>query len=224
MEKIPWYQSAIVRQQVVMILVGLAGVLKLTTDIDIDATVTALFAAVAAVVPVWTLITRLTKPHPPLTDGAALKEDAVQKQLTAQASRQGGFVRGAMIGVLLAFGSITALSVTLAGCETIGVPAAKTFNERLAVGYVGVTSVRESALVYFQAELAQAAALPAEERAAREQVLRKDAENVQQQADNAREALDIARTLKELDLRSAEARLTSAIQILEALQAYLEDR
>lgn len=225
MEKIPWYESAIVRQQVIMIVVGLAGVLKLATDIDIDATVTAVFAGIAAVMPVWTMITRLTKAHPPLTDAAALREDAVQKELTAKAAgRQGGFVRAGMLGVLLALGSITVLSVTTAGCETIGVPAAKTFNERLAVGYVSVTAVRDSATTYFSAELAAAAALPDEQRAAREQAIRKDAENVQAQADNAREALDIARTLKDLDVRSAETRLTAAIQILEALQTYLGGR
>lgn len=224
MEKIPWYQSAIVRQQIVMILVGLFGVLGISTDIDIAATVTAVFAGISVLVPVWTLITRLTKANPPLTDVAARHEEDVQRELSAVAKKQGGFVRPCLLGLLLAVGWGVAFVATVPGCTTIGVPKAETFNERLAVGYAGVTAVREGAVTYFGAELAKAAALPEEQRAAREAAVKHDAMNVQAQADNVREALDIARTMKDLDVKSAEARLTSAIQILNALQTYLEGR
>ena len=38
---IPWYKSAIVRQQIVAFIVAGLGLLKITTDVDIDATVAA---------------------------------------------------------------------------------------------------------------------------------------------------------------------------------------
>lgn len=90
---IPWYQSAIVRQQIVMIIVGIVGVLGVATDIDIDATVGAIFAAIAAIVPVWTLITRMVKPTPPITETAAAKtaemrETAAVKAETALRDKQ----------------------------------------------------------------------------------------------------------------------------------------
>ena len=71
--RIPWYQSAIIRQQIVALIVAVLGLLGVTTDIDWSATVTAVFAGIAAVVPIWTIVTRLVKPAPPITDAAATK-------------------------------------------------------------------------------------------------------------------------------------------------------
>lgn len=227
MEKIPWYESAIVRQQIVMILVGLVGMFKITTDVDIDATVGAILAGVAALVPVWTLATRLLKANPPITDTAVANEVRVQNELAVSKEEpphvggEAGFIRVSMLGLLLAFGAVTAVAVA-PGCAVIGVPQPKTFNEKLAVGYVSVSGVRDAATAYFTAELREAAAMPdAEARRLREQAIKKDAMNVQEQADNAREALDIARTMKDLNLKDAEARLASAVQIITALQTYL---
>jgi hypothetical protein len=78
----------------------------------------------------------------------------------------------------------------------------------LAVGYVSVTTVRESALTLLRAEA----------------ITVEDAENVQAQADNARAALDIARGLRSVDFEAADQRLASALVILEALQRYLDGR
>lgn len=64
---IPWYQSAIIRQQLVALIVSVLGLLGIATEIDWSATVGAVFAAVAAIVPVWTIVTRLLKPAPPIT-------------------------------------------------------------------------------------------------------------------------------------------------------------
>jgi hypothetical protein len=101
MEQIPWYQSAIIRQQIIALVAAIVGLLGLTSEIDVSGTVTAVLAGIAAVVPVWTIITRLTKAHPPLTDGAAQKEDAVQAKL-----KQGGFAR---IGLMLALVAVSGL-------------------------------------------------------------------------------------------------------------------
>lgn len=106
METIPWYKSAVIRQQVVMLIVGIFGLFKITTDLDVDATVTAVFADIAVLVPVWTILTRLFKAHPPLTDTAAMKEEDVQKQLKSQK----GFIK--IQAVLLLLG----VSVALAAC------------------------------------------------------------------------------------------------------------
>lgn len=230
MEKIPWYQSAIVRQQIVMILVGLVGVFKISTDVDIDATVTAVLAGIAAVVPVFTLVARLIKANPPLTDTAAANEVRVQEELVAAKatevpagpSNEAGFVRASMLALLFTFGVVATVVIT-PGCAAIGVPQPKTFDQKLAYGYASVASTRDAATVYFRGELASAAALPdAEQRRVKEAAIKKDAINVQEQADNARDALDIARSMKDLDMQSADARLASALQILVALQQYLE--
>lgn len=123
---------------------------------------------------------------------------------------------------------ILALSVTLGmlqGCATLGVPAAKTFEERLAVGYATVTSVREAALTFLRdkADDAQNEEDPAKRDALLKQAS-DDAQNIQDQADEARRALDISRSLKGVDFKAADARLASTLQVLSALQTYLEGR
>ena len=73
-DTIPWYSSSIVRQQIVMIIVGAIGLFGVTTDLDVDATVGAVLAGVAAIIPVWTLLSRLFQPTPPITETAVKKE------------------------------------------------------------------------------------------------------------------------------------------------------
>lgn len=69
---LPWYESAIIRQQVVQmanaffILLGIS-----TSTLNVDGTVGAVFGAISAATAVWTLITRLRKPTPPITYEAA---------------------------------------------------------------------------------------------------------------------------------------------------------
>lgn len=204
MNQIPWYQSAIIRQQVVMLVVGLLGLLNIATDIDIDATVTAVFAGIAALVPMWTIITRLFKPTPPITTTAVLMTEARE---SAQASKEGGFIRAGMLGLILAVSAIPVLA-TLPGCTFLGIPQATTFNERLAVGYATVTGIRDTAATLLTAG----------------QISKEDAVNIQAQADNARAALDVTRSLAGINVTAAEERLASTLRILEALQTYLESR
>jgi len=94
----------------------------------------------------------------------------------------------------------------LNACTAFGVRSPETFNERLAVGYVTVTTVRTTALSLLQSR----------------QISVEDAENVQAQADNARAGLDIAVTLSGTDVTAAENRLAVSLTVLSALQSYLQ--
>lgn len=123
MESIPWYKSAILRQQVVQLLSAATLILGIKTDtINLDETVAMLFGGVAAVVAVWTFITRLRKPAPNLTATAA----ATEARLVAEGKippKQGGFFRpGAAVlaFVLAAFVALVCSSVS--GC--VGTQAA----------------------------------------------------------------------------------------------------
>jgi hypothetical protein len=79
METLPWWQSAIVRQQIVQIVVAAAALLGFNLgDFDVDATVVSIFAGITGVIGVWTLITRLVKPTPPITETAAVKTEAMK--------------------------------------------------------------------------------------------------------------------------------------------------
>ena len=94
------------------------------------------------------------------------------------------------------------IALAVVGCASLGVPTPKTFNERLAAGYSSVTSVRTSATVLLNGRVISSA----------------DAENVQEQADVARDGLDVARGLTGIN---AEDKLTSALAVLQAARAYL---
>lgn len=110
--KLPWYQSAIVRQQIVQIVVAATALFGVNLgDFDVDATLVSIFAGIAGVVGVWTLLTRLFKPAPPMTDTAAAK--AIDRQVKL---RQGGFFRASLL-VCLALASCAAL-VVLPGCAS----------------------------------------------------------------------------------------------------------
>lgn len=98
------------------------------------------------------------------------------------------------------------LLVLLSGCAALGLPQAQSFNERLAVSYGSVASVRSAATTALRAQ----------------RISVEDAVNIQAQADNARAGLDVARGLAGTDLAAAETRLEAAQVILEALQRYLE--
>ena len=99
------------------------------------------------------------------------------------------------------------LLLTLAAaCAQLGLPTPQTFSERLAVGYVAVTAIRDSATKLLVAKKISA----------------DDAQNVQNQADNARAGLDIARKLADVD--AANAKLASVQAALVGLQSYLAAR
>ena len=108
----------------------------------------------------------------------------------------GQFLVVAVTGLLLA---------AVVGCAQLGVPAPQTFNQNLAVAASVNTEVRQTATTLLQAGKLSVA----------------DAENIQKQANTAREGLDVARSLSGTDLGGATNKLTAATAILQALQAYL---
>lgn len=94
------------------------------------------------------------------------------------------------------------LLLLLAGCAALGVPTPKSFNERVAAGYVAAAGLRTSAATLLNGGV----------------ISSKDAENVQKQADVAREGLDVARTLPAAD---AENKLQATLALLNAAKGYL---
>lgn len=93
----------------------------------------------------------------------------------------------------------------LVGCAQLGVPTPDTVNQKIAVATVTVTSVRNTA-----ATLVTAGKISPD-----------DAENVQKQADTAREGLNVARTLGGKDPLAADNKVEAVTVILKALQSYL---
>ena len=94
------------------------------------------------------------------------------------------------------------------GCNTIGVPQAQTFNERVAFAMTTVTGIRETATA-----LLTDGAITVE-----------DAKNIQAQADTAREGIDLAIQVHATDPAVAENRLLAAQVIVDALKAYLRSQ
>lgn len=112
MQSIPWYQSAILRQQVVQILLAGFGLFHVAVGIDLDAWVAAVFTAAGGGVAIWTIITRLVKPAPNLT----AKAEAKEQQLVA-AGKLKGFARPSMLLILAIIGLV---GVMLSGCTGTG--------------------------------------------------------------------------------------------------------
>jgi len=100
------------------------------------------------------------------------------------------------------------LALLLSGCTALGLPQADTFNERLAVGYATVTTVRTTAVTLLNTKKISA----------------EDGQNVLSTTDGARAGLDLARVLAGTNLPAAESKLTAARSILTAVQAYLASR
>lgn len=116
MNTIPWYQSAVLRQQIVQLLIAALALFGVASDdINLDAMVGGLLAGGAGLTALWTIITRVYKPHPPITESAA----QAHRQLLA---KQGGYTRPFMLAMLLALG-LTSLSL-LPGCAGSGTRAA----------------------------------------------------------------------------------------------------
>lgn len=96
----------------------------------------------------------------------------------------------------------------IAGCASVGLPTAETFNQKLAVGYGTVAQIRTTT-----AQLVNAKKLGSA-----------DAQNVQDQADTARKGLDLASELSKSDLAAANSRLVMVTTILQAAQTYLSSK
>lgn len=135
--ELPWYKSQIIQQQLVALIVAVLGLLGVTTDVDWNVTVTAIFAGIAALVPIWTIVTRLFKPAPNLTATAATKER--QLIATGVLPKQRGFANVWLLSVL-----------ALAGIGLLGCPAglnpvarAETLEQKVYAGYGTVTIFAE---------------------------------------------------------------------------------
>jgi hypothetical protein len=75
METAPWYTSAIVRQQIVQFLSAVTGLLGLNLGgLNLDQTVANIFLGIAAVMSLYTFVTRITKTAPNLSAAAVRNE------------------------------------------------------------------------------------------------------------------------------------------------------
>jgi hypothetical protein len=93
----------------------------------------------------------------------------------------------------------------LAGCSALGLPSAKTFNEKWLAAQTADTAVLQTDLVLLQAG----------------KISKEDAANVEKQADNVKDGLDIARTLYATDQTAGSTKLDSVVLALQALQTYV---
>jgi len=99
----------------------------------------------------------------------------------------------------------TLLLAAVAACAVLGTAPPQTFNEKAAAAQIAVTAARGTALQLLEAGKISAA----------------DAKNVQAAADAGNAAIDMARLLDNTDPAAAGAKLTSAVAIVNAVQAYL---
>jgi hypothetical protein len=97
------------------------------------------------------------------------------------------------------------LLVLLSACSVLGVPTPQTFNEKEAMAISSVTAIRSTALSLLEANKITAA----------------DAQNIQKQADTAREAIVVAETIHQANPAGGADRLTAIIAGLTAIQTYL---
>ena len=98
------------------------------------------------------------------------------------------------------------LLLVLSACTALGVATPQTFNEKLVVGYSTVTASRDAT-----ATLLSSGKLSAP-----------DAQNLEQQLDNARTGLDLARQIHATNPSVGDAKLDAVVTGLTALQAYLQ--
>jgi hypothetical protein len=93
----------------------------------------------------------------------------------------------------------------IAACQSLGLQSPKTFNEKAAVAISSVTAVRQSAITLLTANKITAA----------------DAQNIQDQANNARAGIEVAVAINETDPAAAENRISAVLVGLNAISAYL---
>lgn len=103
---------------------------------------------------------------------------------------------------------IVLFTVILTACASVGGPDPQTFNQKVAVGIASVTTVRQSATVLLNAG----------------KISVDDARNVQAQADTAMAGITIARSVGATDPAAGQTKLTAALTILQALDAYLKSK
>ena len=96
--------------------------------------------------------------------------------------------------------------LSLSACASLGVPTPTTFNEKLGVAYAADDAVIQTVDALYTGGKLSAA----------------DAKNVEAQADNVKEALDLARTVYATDQVTGGNKLAAAITALGAIQTYLD--
>jgi ABC-type amino acid transport system permease subunit len=71
MKTIPWYKSGIVRQSVVQLVLALLAGMGVTLNaVDMDSIVGLVMAGASALTAIRTVLTRMHKPTPPITETA----------------------------------------------------------------------------------------------------------------------------------------------------------
>lgn len=104
-----------------------------------------------------------------------------------------------------AYVSAFVLLTVVTACSTFGVPSADTFNKKWLAAQTADTTVLQTDLT-----LKQAGKISSE-----------DAANIENQADNIKAGLDIARNLYSTDQTAGSTKLDSVVLALQALQTYL---
>jgi hypothetical protein len=104
--------------------------------------------------------------------------------------------------------TIAMLCALLVGCASVGIPAPQTMYERVAVAQATVTQLRSTATVLLDAK----------------RISSKDAENVLKQTDAATEGIALAMAMAVTNPAGADAKLQTAMQVLQALQTYLANK
>lgn len=97
------------------------------------------------------------------------------------------------------------LLLLLAGCAALGLPTPATFNEKALAAYGTVQEIVKDGDTLLAAK----------------KLSPDDAQNVLTQALNARNGIDIARSIYKSDSLAGTTKLTATITVLTALQSYL---
>lgn len=116
------------------------------------------------------------------------------------------FVRWFLIAIAAQVVGLALFSI--AGCGAIGVPSPQTFNERAAASISTVTEVRQVATTLLQAN----------------RITVDDADNIQKQADVARNGIELARTLHASNPAAGENKLNAVVAVLATLRGYLTSK
>lgn len=128
------------------------------------------------------------------------------KEKKADVEKQGGYVRAAFLGLLIALAAPTFVAVTLVGCESLGFVQPKTYAERSRV-----TAAAATAVVVTVTNDLNAAIISSE-----------DAQWVSNSAKELSKLLALADgAMASGDMSAAEQRLALAEGLLRELQAYL---
>jgi hypothetical protein len=209
-DKIKWYESTTLRALLVAFVsqvIVWTGVAEQLPDGAATLAVDALLQVIAIAATAYAAWARANRANPPITERALVRQAEAMTD-ESQVTKQSGFVRASMIGILLAL-AVPSVALLAGGCTTLGVQPARSFDQQLAYAYSTHTAVLDSA-----ANALEAGSLTVE-----------DAEAVLAMADQSRVLLDSARLAAGAgDVTTAEGRLALATNVLQQLVAYLNAR